>query len=179
MPAKKHFGEPCSIDGCDRVAARKTWCTMHYQRSRSHGAPDAPVRERLVAASETCSLDGCDRAHEAKGLCYTHYARLRLNGAAGPSALLRAENGAGHLNRDGYRLISHAGKFGRQEHRVVMESILGRPLLRHETVHHLNGQRADNRPENLELWSSAQPAGQRVVDKLEWAKEIIALYGNR
>ena len=40
----------------------------------------------------------------------------------------------------------------------------------------MNGDRADNRPENLELWSSWQPAGQRVTDKVQWAKELLARY---
>jgi hypothetical protein len=57
-----------------------------------------------------------------------------------------------------------------------MEAILGRPLLRCESVHHKNGRRDDNRPANLELWSSSQPAGQRVVDKIAWAKELLRLY---
>jgi len=64
----------------------------------------------------------------------------------------------------------------KREHVWVMEQHLGRALLPEESVHHINGVRHDNRLENLELWSSSHPAGQRVSDKVAWAREILALY---
>lgn len=57
-----------------------------------------------------------------------------------------------------------------------MEELLGRYLLPHENVHHRNGVRDDNRLANLELWAKTQPAGQRVVDLLVWARELLATY---
>lgn len=89
----------------------------------------------------------------------------------------RRENPGRWITEDGYVVIyDRDNQKGKHEHRMVMEEILGRPLLPGENVHHKNGDRADNRQENLELWSTAQPAGQRVRDKLEWAEEILALY---
>lgn len=63
-----------------------------------------------------------------------------------------------------------------KEHTLVMESVLGRKLFPRESVHHKNGNRQDNRPDNLELWSKGQPNGQRVEDKVKWAIELLQLY---
>lgn len=62
------------------------------------------------------------------------------------------------------------------QHRVVMEQMIGRELLPHEEVHHKNGIRYDNRPENLELWAKRQPGGQRVSDLIEYAHWVLETY---
>lgn len=84
--------------------------------------------------------------------------------------------GTTRLTDQGYLEEKTADGSWVRQHRLVMEHRIGRPLWPDENVHHKNGDRADNRIENLELWSKSQPAGQRVEDKLAWAVEMIRRY---
>lgn len=104
-----------------------------------------------------------------------HYQQHKRGSELSPIRAYRDPGQSRWHNRDGYALTRRNGK-KILEHRAVMAEHLGRPLLRNETVHHKNGIRDENRIENVELWSTSQPPGQRVEDKLAWVKEFIALY---
>lgn len=161
----------CTQEGCDVVVHARTLCLKHYNAARASGQFGAPK----------CEREWCTRVVYAKRLCSKHYQMARRIEAGAP---LRERNvSPWRPNARGY-LVRHVplpdGSWRRElQHRVVMEQVIGRPLLPHENVHHLNGVKDDNRPENLELWSKSQPPGQRVEDKIAWAREFLADYGLR
>lgn len=158
---------------CGRDIYCKKMCRSHYDKWRAHGDP---LWQRVKLE---CSVSGCENIHEAKGYCCSHYNRWKKHGDP-----LGGKYKVGRHNKYGYIIIfmpGHPNAYksdGRiLEHRYVMSECLGRPLLKNEQVHHKNGNRSDNRIKNLELWSTSQPPGQRVEDKVEWAREILKLYG--
>ena len=182
MPAKgssKYEGIPCRTCGkmltWKQVAKGGIYCSLACRN-----IPGRPQRGKVVYICEYCHEDFIDRRHgQRQGRKYCSHrcrnlarpSKSNIPGQPGQRRFIEKRSGYVIVATDGAHLL---------EHRLIMEQKLGRPLLPwpQETVHHINGIKHDNRPENLELWTGNHGAGQRITDlPLQPKLEYNALLG--
>ena len=174
----------CKYEDCLRPHFCRGYCTGHYDQLRK-GKDLRPLAERYRNLDAFCYFEDCKRPPHSKGLCSAHASILRKEGILRPlghSGRSKVPDGHTRIISEGYVLEKcdghpNADKRGFvRQHVKVMAEVLQRPLLQGENVHHKNGIKHDNRPENLELWTTHQPKGQRIDDITTWAVEWLKQY---
>jgi hypothetical protein len=148
----------CAVEGCAARVHAYGYCNAHRARFTRYGDPLGGPRgarpDRRATPVEPCTVQGCGGLQYRRGYCCAHHYRWRRYGDPLGGGKRRGAAGAAGaawvMQRDGYVGRRVAGRLVR-EHRWVMERHLGRPLWPDEQVHHVNGDRTDNRLANLEL----------------------------
>lgn len=153
----------CKVEGCsNNAASRAGLCRTHIRRKQLYGTEDGTflTHKKCAVCSEPAVVG--TRSSE---FCKSHYLEA-VREMIADGQLRGGKSPAGYVYHQVFKMRL-------AEHRVVMEHKLGRPLDKGESVHHKNGKRDDNRPENLELWCTPQPSGGRVEEVVAW---VVAHY---
>lgn len=168
-----HCGQTFEVDPDSRQRHRRRYCPPP---PTGQSCSEKAHKKRQRAKMGTYECAGCGIAFER----LRYYAEPRIKRGeplyctrdcwrlVATPPLNRGKRGPRRrVDENGYVFIAGFGA----EHRHVMEHI-GRRLRVGEFVHHRNGDRADNRIANLELWVRPHPSGQRREDLIDAGREL-------
>lgn len=158
----------CVVPGCPKSPKRESGaCSMHAERKRKTGGygSAAPTRYRRDdPARPVCSIESCGSPAQSRGWCSKHYGRWRKHGD--PLVNQRPGVRVGHI---GYRLVwepthplAMVDGYVMEHRKVVHDAGIHIPPGHH--VHHINGDKLDNRLENLEVKSASDHSREHAEE---------------
>ena len=147
----------CILAECNSKTKARGYCSHHYNKKLAAGEFDHDMK-RNPDRDRKCSVDDCDNRIKQKLMCSKHFKRFLRSGTTELMSKEqwkeRCRNAAIGRSTDGQK--SYKKLHNRHEHRVVAEQKIGRPLLKGEIVHHIDGNIHNNSPENLEVLTQSE-----------------------
>lgn len=120
----------------------------------------ALAKANRITKPDHCTVDGCRKDVFLVGICKMHYERRRKFNDVNyvtPECIRRANSrDAQLLNVHSVKPTTYRKLLGRHEHRVVAEAMIGRPLFSDEHVHHIDGNKHNNSPSNLQVMTRSE-----------------------
>jgi len=125
---------------------------------------------------KVCKIEDCDRDTNkgAWGYCGKHYQRVKAHGDPHyimPESVWRQHCRNAQPNLGKCRQHVYKKYLGRHEHRVIAEQKIGRPLVKGEVVHHIDGNCHNNDPENLEIITQSEHLRRHYPQMMAARKE--------
>lgn len=93
----------CAVPVCDRPALARGYCGGHYNRWRTGGSLDTPIKGSHKPRP-LCTYEGCTRPRNTKGLCNVHWARKERGNVDAPVRVVNPGQGAAFRSAESHTL---------------------------------------------------------------------------
>ena len=157
-----------------------------YQADDVNYGYSIPVPVGIITAMKICKINDCDKdtSKGSNGLCGMHYQRVKRYGNPNyvtPERIRAQRQRKSILSGMSAKPGTYLKYYGRHLHRKVAEEKIGRTLKKGEIVHHIDGNKHNNSPANLEVMTQSEHmrthknelrAGRKRMLTDEQAREI-------